>query len=185
MHNMMIDLETLGSVPGCAILSIGAVMFDPVTQTLGEEFYRTINLNSCLEAGLTVEAPAFYWWMQQEKTTREALLHCLFPLETVLMDFAEFFMNCGAPYVWSHGASFDLAVLSVAYHKLGLEKPWKFRNERDTRTLLNGRKLPPLENAHHALNDARSQANGIMHVIKYTKFYHEGSISPLGARGEK
>ena len=38
MRHVMIDLETLGVVPGCVVLQIGAVCFDPNGGELGEKF---------------------------------------------------------------------------------------------------------------------------------------------------
>jgi DNA polymerase III epsilon subunit-like protein len=42
MSDVMIDLETLGRRPGCAILSIGAVEFGPAG--LGRELYIVLDI---------------------------------------------------------------------------------------------------------------------------------------------
>lgn len=66
MPHIMIDLETMGTRPGSAILSIGACSFDPnwlggsdSDHEPGEArrtFYQNITLASCLDAGLTIDA---------------------------------------------------------------------------------------------------------------------------------
>ena len=38
MNNVMLDLETMGKGPSAAIVTIGAVFFDPMTGELGAEF---------------------------------------------------------------------------------------------------------------------------------------------------
>ena len=53
--NVMIDLETMGNTPGCAIISIGAVEFSE--EGLGAEFYCTIDLEDSVKCGLTSTCP--------------------------------------------------------------------------------------------------------------------------------
>jgi len=166
MNHVMIDLETLGSTPGCAILSIGAVEFDPVNLALGKAFYGVVSLQSCLAKGLSVEASTFYWWMKQSEQARNAITEWTFNIDQALMSLNHYLpADC---YVWSHGSSFDLAVLSVAYERCGQVKKWAFRNERDTRTVLDlaGMKMGQAEGAHHALNDAKHQARVIMQALR-------------------
>ena len=59
--DVMIDLETLGIQPGSVIRSIGAVVFDPVTNTLGSTFYQNICADSCKKAGLTTDPDTIKW----------------------------------------------------------------------------------------------------------------------------
>ena len=72
--HIMVDLETMGTAPGSAIVSLGAVAFDPVAGTLGEEFYRVITLGSCQRAGLTIDAGTIGWWLQQSDSARAELV---------------------------------------------------------------------------------------------------------------
>lgn len=171
-RHIMVDLETLGSTPGCAILSIGAVMFYPDTGQTGSEFYMTIDLGSCLKVGLKAESDTFYWWMKQGDRARLSLLESPRPIAETLLSFGGWLLKDSL--LWSHGSSFDLAVLSCAYNIIGEAKPWNFRDERDTRTLLAhaDMKMPKSENSHHALWDARSQAVTIMKAMNKLG-YHE------------
>src|SRR3954471_22721479 len=71
----MVDLETLGLKAGCAILSIGAcaMRLDTNDQIDGENlFYQPIQLQSCLDVGLRIEAQTLTWWMTHESVTHEA-----------------------------------------------------------------------------------------------------------------
>lgn len=57
MEHIMIDLETLDTSPSAAIISIGAVKFDPATQTpLGDKFYLPVSIQSNLDE--VVPSPA-------------------------------------------------------------------------------------------------------------------------------
>lgn len=51
MKNVMLDLETMGSGSKAAIVSIGAVLFDPMTGETGAEFYQVVSLNSSAHYG--------------------------------------------------------------------------------------------------------------------------------------
>jgi len=168
MKHTMLDLETMGISAGCAIMSIGAVEFDPESQTLGRTFYRTVDLQSCLDVGLRIDASTLYWWLEQSDEARKALtVTCGLPLSIVLDDFSEWFdPNCT---LWSHGLTFDLPVLQAAYEALKTPVPWQFRNARDTRTIfdLAGVRMAKGAGTHHnALDDARNQADAVIEAYQ-------------------
>lgn len=168
MHTM-IDLETMGTGSASAIVSIGAVEFDPNTFKLGREFYRVIDLQSCIDSGLAVEGSTVMWWLSQSEEARNALVTGIkTPLHEALQAFTEWLDP--NTYVWSHGASFDLPILANAYAVgVGQVKPWKYNRELDTRTILwlTGQKMPPsVGTAHNALDDAKTQALGIVAALE-------------------
>jgi hypothetical protein len=167
MNHVMIDLETLGSTPGCAILSLGAVRFHPDKNALSAEMYTRVNLQSCLAHGLKVEGDTFYWWLDQSEQARKELKNGhLYNIQDVLIQLKNFLTP--EDHIWAHGTSFDLAVLAAAYGAVGFSKPWNFRQERDTRTLLAqaGMTMTKTVDAHQALFDARQQALVIMQAMK-------------------
>jgi exodeoxyribonuclease VIII len=165
----MVDLETLGQRPGCVILSIGAVQFDPKTGKLGKKFYKVVRTQSCLDAGLAIDEATQTWWAQQAPEARAVVDQALqkkgtLELAKALTEFGKFIAQSGGgARVWGNGSDFDNAILAVAYHKAGLELPWKFWNNRCFRTL---KSLPPARGLkveregtyHNALDDAITQA---------------------------
>lgn len=177
----MIDLETFGTTPGSAILTIGAVRFDPATGEVGETFYESISLVSSLLAGLTVDPDTVTWWRKQSPEAKAALEEKdSLPLAVALESFSRWLLNgeawvtfSDAPMVWCKGVSFDFPLLAAAYRAAGAVAPWKFYNERDCRTLfklceeLYGYKLPkPAGIAHSALDDARHQAEQVIACLR-------------------
>lgn len=166
MNDIMLDLETLDTRPTAAILSIGAVFFGQAG--LGEEFYRTITLDSCTEAGLSVSGDTFMWWMGQKGEARKALFENPVPLAQALAEFTEWVHTKGKPgdtRVWGNGADFDNAILRHAYTKLGEPAPWKYYNSRCYRTACEMLNAPPRtqDGVHHnALDDAKSQARHLV-----------------------
>lgn len=164
MTHIMLDLETWGTRPGCAIRSVGAVIFDPRARVLnGEEFYANVDGESCLRAGLTLDLGTAEWWEEQSVEARAHLKQDPLPLEEVLHRFTAF-AGEGAPvYIWGHGASFDPPILEEAYRRFFLPAPWAFWNIRDTRTAYDmaGVSLgsfPRQGDHHNALDDAKHQA---------------------------
>jgi hypothetical protein len=187
LRDVMVDLETLGQSPGCAILSIGAVAFkaedfatDPgVSGVTGERFYRVINTKSCRALGLREEAGTIAWWDKQSPEARAVLTEAEtggIPLKQALTEFASFLRDHGgqtAVRLWGNGADFDNAIIAYLYNLLGEPVPWSFWNNRCFRTLKN---LAPdvkpgtapggkIRVAHNALDDAASQASHAIAIL--------------------
>lgn len=180
MRDIMLDLETLGTKPGSVILSIGARAFDPDAGRLGEGFYTIITAASCEAAGLTADLSTIHWWNQQSEEARAVLLAALdptksVPLTSALLNFAGFIDDqCAAvgeearPMIWGNGSDFDNVLLSVAYERSRLLRPWRYSENRCYRTLKNLRVDVPLDRqgiAHNALDDATSQAAHALSVF--------------------
>jgi len=164
LGHVMVDLETLDTIASAAILSIGAVEFDPVSDKIGKTFYQVINTQSCIDAGLTVNKDTVEWWMGQEARARDVLVEAktaTLTLKDVLEEFSSWWKNRDAVYLWGNGAAFDNAILSYAYRAVGLEQPWKFWNDRCYRTLKSlapeANEIKRLGTYHNALDDAISQ----------------------------
>lgn len=166
---IMLDIETMGNQSDSAILSIAAVEFDIETGETGDEFYENIDLQSCLNAGLTVNASTIYWWLKQDDHARKSLCNSN-PLTLVnALDKFSDFCSKKSYYVWANSPVFDCAILKNAYDKIGFTIPWKFWNERDVRTLVSF--APDIKNefvfegtAHNALDDCKYQI-GYCHEI--------------------
>lgn len=160
MH-VMLDLETLGTKPGCVVLSIGAVAFD-LDGTVRGEFYRNIDPDDCLSLGLTVERATVQWWGRQSAAARARLETDRVPLAAAVADFARFFIAQGARRVWCQGATFDAPIWEAACLAVGRRAPWHFSEVRDTRTVYDICSFDPRSiafsgTAHDALADARHQ----------------------------
>lgn len=156
---IMLDLETLGTDPGAAILSVGAVRFD--AEGLGEEFHRSISIQSNEDAGLSFDADTLEWWLEQDDAAQEVLTGGD-ELATVLFDFDTFYHD--ADEIWAYSPQFDCAILDHAYEAVDQTAPWSYRDERCARTVANLPGAPRVDRegtAHDALDDARNQARQV------------------------
>lgn len=86
LRHVMIDLETMGKVPEMAIVSIGAVIFDPRYGKVSKEtFYMELDWES-QDRFICPETQE--WWSKQSKEARSAL-DGLDELEESLIALAE------------------------------------------------------------------------------------------------
>lgn len=176
--DVMMDLETLGKVPGSKILSIGAVVFS--ARGLGPEFY--IEINRDYQSTLTEDPDTLAWWAKQAPEVRDRLL-APSPskpyLSSALFDYNEWLESLarqslegpGNLLMWGNGAAFDNALMNVAIARSSGPKipAWSYRNDRCYRTLKSLRPdIPfvPFGTHHNALDDAKGQA---LHAVELMK----------------
>lgn len=170
-----IDIETLGTKPGCAVVSIGAVSFNASGVT-NNSFYRVLGIKSQLALDLRINPETLAWWMDQaaavQVTLRQSLLGTSQIGET-LDEFALWYRQQGFNGVWARGASFDFAILTTAAQRTGRDVPWKFWQERCQRTLTaTFPEVPQPERVgtfHNALDDAITQAQHIIDIYQSEK----------------
>lgn len=162
----MIDLETFGTTPGCAIRSIGACTFALSGDHTERSYYRNIDTHSSLYARLHIEESTHTWWKQQSEEARNSLLVDPQPLSKVVDEFYQWCAALGAGndlYVWAQGSNFDPGLWEAALRALRVAKtPWRFYNCFDTRTLyylagFNPKSVSREGTYHNALDDARHQ----------------------------
>lgn len=171
--HVMLDLETIGNDYDGIFTTIGAVQFDPVQGMIGRTFYMNVNWESAVAAGRTITPGTIKWWMQQEPAALAEIIKDGEPLEHVLRCFAEWFPADGI--VWGKGPNFDVGKLEHAFGYYSI--PWKFRNIRCVRTILDEDLLGymadiPLRDFertgtyHNALDDAINQARQVCLVAQ-------------------
>jgi hypothetical protein len=183
MPNIMLDLETMGTRPGSAIVIIAALPFtnrsewtaDESKETLWgrDHFYTRIDLNSCIAEGLTVDPLTQAFWNEQDDTIKHEALVAgpRIPIRQALAEFSEWYTkHSGYTTLWGNGSSFDCGILAEAYKVLGMTPPWKFWHERDLRTVIDiggmSARDMPQTNLHHALWDCWRQVIGYQRAIR-------------------
>ena len=82
MHGM-IDLETLGVKPNSAILTVGAIKFNPFTDDEPHDgLYLRINVDDQTELGRTIDQDTLNWWAKQKASIREKT-HSICPVAKI------------------------------------------------------------------------------------------------------
>lgn len=168
VKHFMIDLETLGTVPGSAFTQIGWCVFEAHAEKEADVIVKSgnlrVELQSALDAGLTVDASTIQWWLEQSEGARASMVNerGAVSVETALTQLANGWKTVGCEYVWAKPPAFDIAILDVGYRTvLGGNAPWPHWKVRCLRTLLhmcpNVKQAEP-ELAHDAESDAIAQA---------------------------
>ena len=163
--DVMLDLESLGTRPDCAILTLGAVKFDPfIPDAFGDSLYFRIDVDEQLALGREIQQDTLNWWAKQADDVREEALgeEGRVSLETMYRDLNRFCV--GVENIWCQGPAFDIVILENIYRQMGWPTPWQFWQIRDSRTLF-GVHGDPREKGkaglHNALEDSISQARGV------------------------
>ena len=179
----MLDLETLGTTPGSAVVAIGAVMFDRETASIGDKFYVNLDLEQVMAAGFTATGGTLEFWLKQPDEARLQLLKDPAFLVDGVMSFAEFLTRGELGVnkdmrVWGNGAAFDNVLLRCVYERLGMLTPWNFWNDRCFRTIKNEEPhakvvLPEFVGTpHNALDDAVHQAKWAINLYHGQRMEH-------------
>ncbi|WP_165744301.1 3'-5' exonuclease [Pseudoalteromonas sp. Z9A6] len=182
LNDVMLDIETTSKAPDAAIISIGAVFFNPITGNIGAEFYQVIDLEDAMQYG-QVDASTLQWWMRQSDEARAIFNDKdTMPLKDALLELNDWLYQIEGyknRIVWGNGATFDNVILSNAYTVTKMTKAWHFSNDRDVRTVVDiGRRLlgidPKKSNKftgepHNALDDAKHQAKYVSNIFKQLK----------------
>lgn len=172
--DLMIDIETMGNTPGCAILSIGAVFIKD--GKLAEGFYQKVDLQSCLDVGLKMDASTVVWWMKQSDEARASITdekgdHIIDVLGLFSRWAFAHGSGVGEVNVWGNAATFDVVLMEEAFRKTHINIPWEFWGHRCFRTLKN--LCPSVPKPvftgikHHALDDAKHQALHMIAILEH------------------
>jgi hypothetical protein len=164
----MLDLETLGTRPGCVILTLGAVKFDPYSlQEPGPGIYFRVDVDEQTALGREVQEDTLAWWISQADDIREEALgeQDRVSLDTLDRDLNRFLV--GANNIWAQGPLFDFAILENLYRQMGWPTPWQYWQIRDSRTLFGVHGDPRVKGKaglHNALEDCVSQATAVQQI---------------------
>jgi exodeoxyribonuclease VIII len=167
-RHCMIDLETLATGPNAAVLTLGAVKFNPWGQGYSDKIYFRIDLDDQDALGREVDPNTLDWWSKQDPAIMEEAFHPddRIPLKEAVDRFHKFAWGCDQ--FWSHGATFDLVIMENLYKQLEKPLPWNFWQLRCTRTIFDLGWDPdmPKNSKHNALEDAIRQSVGVQNIYR-------------------
>jgi exodeoxyribonuclease VIII len=183
-------LETLSTQEDAAIVQIGCCIphFDRyhIPAGISHEFETTIAYETALSSEFDKSISTMEWWEKQPASTRAIVFSGQNSYEDSLDQF-KFWIDSlrsgGAEVaIWGNGSDFDNRLLSYTLASYGMQDVWKFRNNRDLRTLkalfpCDIQEDPINEIKHTALGDARYEArlmDSIAEIYTYASFALRG-----------
>lgn len=155
----MIDIETLGTVAGSPVISIGAVLFDPYSSDhsqvlLDRSLSIRIDLSDAINLSQGVDGKTIRWWFEQDDVAIKALVgndevsikealsklwrYCLERGSFVNKEFFSGLSNFPrACRYWAKDPDFDMRLLQYYYDHPDIksQKPWRFQDCRSVRTV--------------------------------------------------
>ena len=176
--HVMIDIETLGTKSYSVILSIAAVEFNLETGETGKDFFTVIDIQSCIDWGLTFDGDTIRWWLQQNNNAKEHFRTKGVNISSALVELERFIRGFNIPinklYVWGNSHSFDCALIANAFEKIDIPLPWMYYNERCVRTV--SKLFPDIKKQttfigthHHPLHDCYYQIEYLCATYKKIK----------------
>jgi oligoribonuclease (3'-5' exoribonuclease) len=163
--DLMVDLETLDTENTAALISIGAVVFDPETSFVDDRtFHVNVDWDSATSHGTFSESTINFWERQSEEAQAALFEPAQIDLKTAIQQFDDYVKSWKPKprFIWGNSPRFDISILLHAYNAVGMEKfPYLFWKEMDVRTLKNllpKELLPPRIGVYHsAVDDCRNQ----------------------------
>jgi exodeoxyribonuclease VIII len=188
MKHIMLDLETMDNRATATIVTIGAIEFDPCTGETGQEFYKIVDMQTCINAGSTLSSGTIEWWLTQSAPARKELtLKNKVSIEDACDSFIRFCHSISSMdlnqtrytypdvCIWGNGATFDNAIFRQTYSTTNKPFPADFWNDRDVRTVLSfypsqlfkdWKTANQRDGYHNALSDSKYQVRYLSHIMK-------------------
>ena len=161
----MIDLETLGVEPDSVIITLGAIKFDPYSDSEPHSgLYMRCDIEEQSEKyGRSIDDNTLAWWTKQDQKIQDEAFgdhEDRVNMDTLTKAINKFCV--GVDQLWCQGPLFDYAILQNLYKNIGKPCPWNFWQIRDSRTLFSLLPEDPRkairQEAHNALADCYFQA---------------------------
>lgn len=166
MH-VMLDIETLGTKPGCVVLQVAMVSFNQERVISTSHRLWNIDVGDQLMAGLEIDPDTVAWWRKQDQTAQLIVLSptaSRFRLREArekIKAVLELELANERFKLWANPDWFDLPLLATIYQCAGEDYPWPRRQTADARTLLCAAGITTRTRSdvkHYALSDAIAQA---------------------------
>lgn len=191
--HFMVDIETLSTAVNAAVLSIGAVEFDPMSGKIEREFYHELDLSE--QKNRHIDASTVQWWVKQclvntdniefltkPNSQKDNVAFILVRLGAFIAGNDNFYLERAEDYekiaLWACDPDFDIAILADLYKENNLILPWKFSEPKSVRTVrmltqIAGMEIPVPKADHNALEDCIRQAKEVSYFI--ANLQHDGA----------
>ena len=191
--HFMVDIETLSTAVNAAVLSIGAVEFDPFTGQILRTFYHELDLSD--QDNRHVDLNTVQWWfkkcqenpanfelMTKHNREKDSVAFVLHKLGEFINGGVEYAMTRVEGYekisLWACDPDFDVAILADLYKEHNLILPWKYSEPKSVRTVrmltqIAGIDVPQEAISHNALDDCIRQAKEVSYFI--ANLQHDGA----------
>jgi hypothetical protein len=193
--DVMIDIETLGTKPGCVVLQVAGLAFNrsemisPPGNVTTETFAKMDRFNAYIlpasqaKYELKADLGTLQWHLNLPRTALIRACSEGKDIADVLREFylwiAEHLRHDYEGMIWCRGTDFDPPILEETFKRVGMPTtPWQYWQKQDLRTLLGTafgalrqKPIPILEGT--PLEELQGQEhNALDDCIRQTVHYH-------------
>lgn len=183
--DIMLDLESMGVGNNPALIQVAAVAFDSETGDELGVFDEKVDLQSSIDAGLTITAGTIKFWMTHasvNQDTRNIVMsetgdhgkqgnNLLGVLHRFNLWYTDITKDDKKGVVWGNGSASDNVWLRSAYAAVSMTCPFNFRDDMCMRSLKTYAKRKGYKNdvvfvgnQHDGLDDCRHQIKDVMAI---------------------
>lgn len=180
MKRVMLDIETVATVPTAAVIAVALAIRDETTKHVtGRTWY--FDRNTIIGG---VDPKTLEWWNQQDPRVRERIfggtqsaLECLKSIRNFYQ--ANLLVYDGPIRIYAAPAMFDFPIMRNQFSLFDVECPWDWKDERCLSTMR--RELEdqgivlaeiPNENPHDPMSDCIQQfgeLDDVLHHMEYVQ----------------
>lgn len=177
-EHLMIDFETLGTGERCAVVSLGAVMFNKEGIHSKKEW--NFDLQEQEDIGRAITVSTVSWWMKQSPGARKVftLPGKTWTLREWIEDLDAWYIELGIDpkdiLIWSNGGDFDIPIYCDIFRHLKMKDPIPYWGHRCFRTA----------DAIFKLKD-KHQRKGTFHNALDDSIYQAECLIKLWQKGKK
>ena len=191
--HVVVDIETLGTIPGAPIVQIAAVAFDlGASEDEWKLFEVKVDVRSLIyKDGISFDTLA--WWVAQPKGTIDEVFGEAERLDiaSALNSFHKWLGFTRTNALWGNSVSFDNELLRAALLQYcSIHEPWDFRIDRCFRTVKNLYKEQVPEphfigTKHNALDDTLHQARWLNQILTHKQLADSAFRDLIAERAAK
>lgn len=177
-RHYMLDIETLGTKPGCVVLEYALRHFLNEDEDSGKYSVASagttdvrIDVDAQVKAGAVIEFDTLKWWLNTDPLRLQNIINDEY---TQTPSFAAKWLQDSFYWqsitIWARDPDFDCTIMEDFYSRFGTpgKRIWHFANKRSHRTLMDlaGIKHVPAKDAHSAVADVDAQIESAIIALR-------------------
>lgn len=177
-RHYMLDIETLGTKPGCVVLEYALRHFldedednGGYTIVSGMFLNTRIAVDTQVKEGATIEFDTLKWWLNTDSLRLQNVINDEYAQSPrIAAKWLQESINWQGAIIWARDPDFDCTIMEDFYSRFGTpgKRIWHFANKRSHRTLMGlaGIKHVPAKDAHSAVADVDAQIESAIIALR-------------------
>lgn len=177
-RHYMLDIETLGTKPGCVVLEYALRHFlnededsGVYSVVSGAITHVRIDIDAQVKAGAVIDFDTLKWWLNTDPLRLQNVVNeDDVQTPTFAANWLQDSFYWQSITIWARDPDFDCAIMEDFYSRFGKpgKRIWHFANKRSHRTIIDlaGIKHIPALDAHSAVADVDAQIESAIKALR-------------------